>query len=158
MEGSCQVSALDRSTPKRIRGVLNVGFVNRQFSKFAVLAAFGALACNPGDQRTEQVVAGMSRDSALAVLASQMGEAATVEGSAGPDSLKNIWRRTQYLVDGQNIEVLWYSQTGERWSATDTVPAGRVIPVVLVDGKVIGVGRSAYDQVAERYKLPRNRY
>lgn len=116
-----------------------------------------AMACSPSDERTDQVLAGMSRDSALAVLASPLPGVPASAGEPG-DSLKNIWRRTQYLIDGQNVEVLWYSQDGERRTASDTVPDGRVIPVVLIDGKVVGVGRSAYDQVADRYKLPKNRY
>lgn len=111
-------------------------------------------ACAGGDERTEQVQAGMSRDSVLAAL----GSGAAPTDSAAGDSLKNVWRKTQYLMNGVNIEVIWYSPSGEKWSAADTVPEQRVIPVVLLDGKVAGVGRSAYDRVAEVYKLPPNRY
>jgi len=116
-------------------------------------------ACSePSSETTNQVQTGMSRDSALAVLAGTPGVIAPSSDSMSADSLKNVWRRTAYLVDGQYIEVLWYSEDAERWSAQDTVPKGRVIPVVLVDGKVVGVGRASYDQVAERYRLPKNRY
>ena len=138
-----------------------MGALNQRTSRRVVLASLGlfAMACFGSDERTEQVVPGMSRDSALAALRSPLGgEGATLADSMGADSLKNVWRRTQYLVDGTNIEVLWYSPSGERWTATDTVPEERVIPVVLIDSKVVGVGRSAYDRVAEAYKLPRNRY
>lgn len=118
---------------------------------FAVVA-LGLGACAGGDERTEQVVAGMSRDSAMATLNAETG------GAPGADSLKNVWRRTAYLMNGVNIEVIWYSPSGEKWTATDTVPEERVIPVVLLDGKVAGVGRSAYSRVAEAYKLPPNKY
>ena len=122
----------------------------------AAAVLMGALACAGGDERTEQVTPGMSRDSALAALRSTMpGEAGD---TAAADSLKHVWRRTAYLMNGVNIEILWYSPSGEKWKATDTVPEERVIPVVLLDGKVAGVGRSAYNKVAEEYKLPRNRY
>lgn len=132
--------------------------MKKRLHAFLALASLAAVAaCDGGDARTEQVTAGMSRDSALTVLASGADEATTA-GGAVPDSLRNVWRKTQYLVDGQMIEVLWYSASGEKWTAADTVPKGRVIPVVLVDGKVVGTGRAAYDQVAERYRLPKNKY
>lgn len=121
------------------------------------VAAFvvSAAACAGGDERTEQVVAGMSRDSALATIS--MGTPGGLE-TLGADSLRNVWRRTQYLMNGVNIEVIWYSPSGEKWMAADTVPEERVIPVVVLDGKVAGVGRSAYNKVAEAYNLPPNRY
>ena len=119
-------------------------------------AAIMLAACGGGDERTEQVQAGMSRDSVLAALAS--GADAATPAGAPSDSLKNVWRKTQYLMNGVNIEVIWDSPSGEKWTAADTVPKERVIPVVLLDGKVAGVGRSAYDRVAEVYKLPPNKY
>ena len=128
----------------------------RRLTRVAVAAlAVGAAACADGDARTEKVVAGMSRDSALAALNAEVPGAAD---AAGADSLKHVWRRTAYLMNGVNIEVLWYSPSGEKWTATDTIPKNRVIPVVLLEGKVAGVGRSAYDRVAEVYKLPPNKY
>jgi hypothetical protein len=132
--------------------------MRRRWHVVAPALALLGTACMGGDERTEQVVAGMSRDSALMVLASPTGGAGGAADSAGTDSLRNVWRRTAYLVNSVNIEVLWYSPGNERWKASDTVPSGRVIPVVLIDGKVVGVGRAAYDRVAEQYKLPPNRY
>lgn len=116
-----------------------------------------ANACAGGDERTEKVLPGMSRDSVLNTLASEMGGTPGTPAADG-DSLKNVWRKTQYLMNGVNIEVIWYSPSGEKWTAADTVPKERVIPVVLLDGKVAGVGRSAYSRVAEQYKLPPNKY
>ncbi|NUQ11070.1 MAG: hypothetical protein HUU26_01915 [Gemmatimonadaceae bacterium] len=129
----------------------------RRWPVAAAALVLGAAACAGGDERTEQVLPGMSRDSVLATLGSSV-PGATAESAMGADSLRNVWRRTQYLVDGVNIEVIWYSPSGEKRTAADTVPEERVIPVVLLDGKVAGVGRSAYDRVAETYRLPRNRY
>lgn len=122
----------------------------------AVWLLLGAVACAEGDSRSEQITEGIDRDSALAILRAPAGSEAA---PASPeDSLKNVWRRTQYLVDGKSIEVIWYSPTGEKWLATDTVPEERVIPVVVMDGKVVGVGRVAYEVAAEQYKLPKNKY
>ena len=122
---------------------------DKEFEKSFVLAADTVVAVGReeylktefagGDERTEQVLPGMSRDSVLATLGSSV-PGATAESAMGADSLRNVWRRTQYLVDGVNIEVIWYSPSGEKWTAADTVPAERVIPVVLLDGKVAGVG------------------
>jgi hypothetical protein len=98
----------------------------------------------------------MDRDSALKLLGQNLPGAA--DGNVGADTLKNIWRRTAYLMAGRRIEVLFYSPNNEKWKAADTVPEGKVIPVVIVDGKVIGVGRTVYDSVTSLYAIPKNRY
>ena len=129
--------------------------------RYAACAAFTILvACSGSDSRTEQIQPGLSRDSALAILAEPMGKgsAPASDSVSTTDSLKNVWRKTQYLVNGKNIEILWYSPGNERWRATDTIPAGRVIPVVLIDGKVVGVGRTTYEQMVTQYGLPKNKY
>jgi len=118
-----------------------------------------AAACSGSDSRTEQIQPGLSRDSALAILAEPGTKASgSARDSATKDSLTNVWRKTEYLVNGRKIEILWYSPNNERWRATDTIPQGRVIPVVLIDGKVMGVGRTTYDQVVSQYGLPKNKY
>ena len=102
---------------------------------------------------------GASRDSALAILT----EGHPVDSSRMPpkgalvpssDTLKNVWRRAEYLVEGHKIEVLYYSPNDEKWKATDTVPKEKIIPVVLVDGKVQGVGRPAIKEASKVYKIP----
>ena len=121
------------------------------------LAIALVVACGDGgDQRTAQVAPGIHRDSALKLLGRSLPGAA--DGATSADTLKNIWRRTQYLMAGRRIEVLFYSPNNEKWKATDTVPGEKVIPVVLVDGTVIGVGRTVYDSVASLYGIPKNRY
>ncbi|MEP7346827.1 MAG: hypothetical protein ABI877_16255 [Gemmatimonadaceae bacterium] len=123
----------------------------------ATLSIALVVACgNDGDQRTAQLAPGMDRDSALKLLAA--GEPGVAGGDATGDSLQNIWRRTQYLMAGRRIEILFYSKNNEKWRATDTVPEEGVIPVVLVDGKVIGVGRTVYDSVTNLYGIPKNKY
>lgn len=124
----------------------------RVLASLAAVVAFAA--CGEKDARTEQIQPGIDRDSALAIL----GSGTSGSTAAPEDSLKNVWRRTQYLVDGKSLEVIWYSPSGEKWTATDTVPEERVIPVVMVDGKVSGVGRVAYETLAAQYRLPKNKY
>jgi len=118
----------------------------------ALVAACG----DDGDKRTQQIAPGIDRDSALKVLGMALPGAAG--GTADADTLKNVWRRTQYLMAGRKIEILFYSPNNEKWKATDTVPQEKIIPVVVVDGKVVGVGRTIYDSVASLYAIPKNRY
>jgi hypothetical protein len=120
-------------------------------------------ACGDRDARTEKLEPGIGRDSALAVLSDgSVIDSARIPppGALVPasDTLKNIWRRAEYLVDGQKIEVLFYSPNDEKWKATDTIPDERVIPVVIIDGKVYGTGRNAYDDAVAKYRLPKTRY
>lgn len=124
-----------------------------------LLAACG----RDSDARTEQIEPGESRDSALLALS----DGRMVDSSRMPppgalvpssDTLKNVWRRAEYLVDGSKIEVLFYSPNDEKWKATDTVPKEKVIPVVIVDGKVYGTGRNAYVDAVNKYRLPNVEY
>jgi hypothetical protein len=62
------------------------------------------------------------------------------------------------LVDGKTIEVLWYSAGSERRTAADTVPSGKVYPIVLQEGVVIGAGSNFLDSVATARNLPRDKY
>lgn len=139
---------------------MNVSDVRRRPSLLVFAAALSVAliaACGgDSDQRTQQISPGIDRDSALKVLAMALPGAAG--GTADADTLKNIWRRSQYLMAGRKIEILFYSPNNEKWKATDTVPQDKIIPVVVVDGKVVGVGRTVYDSVASLYAIPKNRY
>ena len=130
-----KATAIRRLTPVALLGV-------------AVLYA----ACGDGDSRTRQITPGMSSESALKVLGADPAAAISA------DTLRNVWRKTSFLMDGQHIDVLYYSPNNEHWRATDTVPEDKVIPVVSIDGKVVGVGQRAYDSVSKIYRLPKNKY
>ena len=122
-----------------------------------ILSVATVAACgDSGDQRTAKIAPGVARDSAIKLLALKLPGAP--DSGVTADSFKNIWRRTHYLMAGRDIEILFYSPNNEKWKATDTVPEGKVIPVVLVGGRVIGVGRTVYDSVTSLYGIPRNRY
>lgn len=128
-------------------------FQNRRLAPLALLgvAAFFA-ACGEGDSRTKQITPGMSSESALKVLGADPGAAISA------DTLRNVWRKTSFLMDNKHIDVIYYSPNNEHWRAADTVPEDKVIPVVTVDGKVVGVGQRAYDSVSKIYKLPKNKF
>ena len=107
------------------------------------------------DARTEKILPGIARDSAMAVLHSPLDGGPP---APAPDSLTNIWNTVQYFMKGKLIEIIWYSAENEHRTASDTVPSRAVVPIVVIDGKVVGVGRAAYKEAAEEYALPRNRY
>ncbi len=112
-------------------------------------------ACDSGsDARTELIIPGISRDSAVALLQSPIAGGPPM---AAPDATTNIWRTAQYLMKGKMIEIIWYSAANERRTLADTVPNKGVIPIVVVDGKVVGTGRDAYKKAAAEYSL-RERY
>ena len=124
------------------------------FGIFSAIAVLLTSACDPGgDERSDQITPGISRDSALVLLRTPPATTAV----AG-DTMPNVWRLTAYLVGGQYIETIWYSPDNEKRTVYDTIPEGRIIPIVLADTKVVGVGRRTYDSVARARNLPRNRY
>lgn len=119
---------------------------------FTTLVLLAATGCDDGgDARTEMITPGMDRAAVMSTL--QGGE----PGSA-TDPQAFIWRSAQYIVDGKMIEVVWYSRDNERRTATDTIPRGKVLPVVLADGVAVGAGYAVFDSVAAATKIPRTKY
>jgi hypothetical protein len=126
----------------------------------ALLACVAAVACDESDlsdARTAQLRVGISRDSVLKILASaaEGGGGATASASG---EMSNVWRSEQYLTGGYTVEILWYSPTGEKRSAADTIPSGKVYPITLIEGKVVGLGRAQYETVAGQKAIVVNRY
>lgn len=121
----------------------------------SLTAAVFVAACSGGESASAQLEAGMSRDSALMVL----NQARDTSDAAAPaDTLRNIWRKSQYLVNGHMVEVVWYSSANEHRTPTDTVPSKRVTPVIFIDGKLIGAGSAVYERTVNTYRLPNNKY
>lgn len=124
-------------------------------------AALATIACGSGDYRIDQLDTGVSIDSALKVMEIKVDSSRMPPPGAlvpSSDTLKNVWRRAEYLVNGNKIEVLYYSPNDEKWKATDTVPKERVIPVIFVNGKVFGTGRAAYREAVKQFNLPDAEY
>src|SRR5262245_29757763 len=130
----------------------------KKFGRSAVagtmaVASLYAAACSGSDARTEKIVPGISRDSALAILRSPLSGGPPVSS----DSNTNVWRTAQYFMKGKNVEIIWYSPANEHWSRTDTIPKKRVIPVVVVEGMVVGAGKPAFDKAADEYLIKRTK-
>jgi hypothetical protein len=103
----------------------------------ACLAAGALSAC--GDSRIKKLTPGISRDSALKVVN---------EGAAG-DSLARVYKQETYLVDGKQLNVLFYNKDGVKQASDSTLAADAQTPIVTVNGKVTGWGWTHYDSVAK---------
>jgi len=100
----------------------------------AITASISLVAC--GDRRIRDLHVGMPRDSVLITL-----------GSAPPDTEAFIFDKDRYIVDGKQIEVLYYDPKS-RMAFVDTVPSRELTPVVLLSGKTAGWGWDYWDSVA----------
>jgi hypothetical protein len=91
------------------------------------------------DPRILQMTAGITRDSALRILGS---------GSSSGDSLANIYRREIYLIQGRNLEILFYSRDGLKEGQGAAAAESTLRPVVITGNMVAGWGWAFFDSVA----------
>jgi len=95
--------------------------------------AIGSLAimgCTKDDPRLRNLDAGISKDSALAVLGVRTGE-----------------RPATYLVKGQMIEAMMVRREGVE-GPLDSLPKTDYSPVVIINGKLAGWGWKYWDSVS----------
>ena len=119
--------------------------VRRSASVLALIAAATLVACE--DARVKSVDSvGMTRDQVL----TKLGEDAQ---GVGPDSMPNVYRRSEFLVDGKKYEILYFSDENAK-ANKDTVPYKDLTPIVLVDNKFIGKGWAFFDSVGQATKIP----
>ena len=116
---------------------MNVTIGRRAAVLVAATSVVALSAC--GDKRIDSLSTGITRDSALKVLA----------GGASSDSLANVYRQETYINNGRMINVLLYNKDGIVQATDSTVPDNKLTPVVTVDGKVSGWGWAHYDSVAK---------
>ena len=90
--------------------------VSKRFFAAALLAAV-ACAGEKEDPQLRKLTVGIPRDSALRILAA---------GSS--DSLANIYRREMYLLDGKDVEIMFYSPAGLKEGKE---PAATAVPKSL---------------------------
>lgn len=120
-------------------------FVRRGIRLGATFAAV-ALVAACEDARVKAVDTGMTRDQAISQLAKE-------SGGTGPDSMPNIYRRSEYLIDGKKYEILYFSEDNER-AGRDTVDLRELVPIFLVDNKVTGKGWDYVDSAGTALKIP----
>jgi hypothetical protein len=106
----------------------------------AALGAAGALtlfaACT--DKRVSQLDTGITRDSAVTLLA---------PGAKGRDSFPNVYTKEKYLIGGKTYEVLYFSPTDKKFGK-DTVAWKAVTPVVFVENKLVAKGWPQWDSIS----------
>lgn len=89
-----------------------------------------AMGCERGDTRLDRLTAGMSKDSALAVM------------SAAPQ------RNDPFLIKGQYIEALYFPRQGATDADADAFTDRLMSPVVVINGTLTGWGWGYWDSVA----------
>jgi len=119
--------------------------VRRSFTALALTAAaISLVACE--DKRVQQLDTGISRDSAVSVIAQE------VKGSAS-DSFPNVYSREQYLTGGKHYEVLYFAPNNEK-AGKDSVPWKNLTPLVFVENKLVAKGWTAWDSIAKATNIP----
>lgn len=99
----------------------------------AALLLFSACS-SKSDARLENLSAGITKDSALAIMGVAKAE-----------------RVDPFLIDGQYIEAMYFPLPGETDSASRT--DRNMSPVIVVDGKLAGWGWKQWDSIAEAHKI-----
>ena len=107
-------------------------------------AVLGLAACE--DKRVKELNAGITRDSAVTVLAQQ------IKGG-GSDAFPNVYKRAHYLINGKQYEVLYFSPNNEK-EGKDSVRAKKLTPLVFVDNQLIAKGWSAWDSISKANNIP----
>ncbi|MES2525392.1 MAG: hypothetical protein V4617_22060 [Gemmatimonadota bacterium] len=124
----------------------------RRFLPLA-LAASALLLAACGDKEVgssllKPVHEGMPKDS----LAGIIGNGPLTAQFADSARLERGFRRSVYIVDGKQYEVLYYREAPG--NVAESVLQAVETPVVLSDGKVLGWGWKFYNEAMEKYNLP----
>jgi hypothetical protein len=99
------------------------------------------LACKAEDPRVKAVESGATRDDAIKAI---VGDAPV----NARDTFPHIHRRSLYLINKKEMEVLWFTPT-DQMPGKDTLPFRELTPIVLYDGQVIGKGWDFWDSTAK---------
>lgn len=112
----------------------------------ALAAAMLAAACGP-DKRVQALNTGITRDSVLSVISHDL------KPGTPPDSFPNVYKRSRYLINGRNYEVLYFTPNDEK-QGKDSVATKKLTPLVLVENKLVGKGWGVWDSVSKANKIP----
>jgi hypothetical protein len=104
-------------------------------------ATLAVAACT--DKRVKQLNTGITRDSALSVIAQNLPP------NSGPDSLPNVYRRARYIIEGKQMEVLYFTSNNEKEGGPDTIPVRKLTPLVFLNNVLIGKDWAAWDSIAK---------
>lgn len=119
--------------------------VKRRTATLTVMAAAVTLvACQ--DKRISQLTVGITRDSAVSVLAQE------IKGG-GSDSFPNVYDRERFIAGGKSLEVLYFTPNNEK-KGRDTVSYSTLTPIVFVDNLLAAKGWSAWDSISKANNIP----
>lgn len=126
---------------------MNASVVRRsRWTLGTLLATVALVACE--DKAVKEVNKGMTRDSVMSAMAKN---ATPVKGAV--DSMPGVFKRSEYLIDAQRYEVLYFSPDGKR-IGKDSARVSELTPIVLINGRVVGKGWDYWDSVATARKIP----
>jgi hypothetical protein len=119
--------------------------VRRRASVLVGLGTLAALVACGEDKRTKELSQGITRDSAMSVIAQE------IKGG-GSDSFPNVYARDRYLIAGKNYEVLYFSPENQKLGK-DSVPWRQLTPIVFVDNKLVVKGWPSWDSITKANKM-----
>jgi len=117
----------------------------RMFALLGAVSLVTLAACE--DKRVKALDTGITRDSAVSVLAKELSP------GAPPDSFPNVYMRERFLVAGKPLEVLYFTPNNEKVSK-DTLPMKQLTPIVFLDNRLLGKGWKVWDSVAQANHIP----
>jgi len=118
----------------------------------SAVAGVVMVACE--DARVKQLDTGITRDSAVSVIAQGL------KPGAPSDSFPNVYTRERFLVKGQNLEVLYFTPENDKLTVkngvkmSDTINFKRLTPLVFRDNRLIGRGWDYWDSVSKANEIP----
>jgi hypothetical protein len=110
----------------------------------ALLSLLCLGACE--DKRVSQLDTGITRDSAVSVLATKIN-------GGGHDSLPNVYTQDRYRINGKTYDVLYFTPNNEK-ASKDSVPWGKLTPLVFVDNKLVAKKWSEWDSISKANNIP----
>ena len=120
-------------------------FVRRKAAQIGAACALVLLvACE--DKRISQLDTGITRDSAVSVLAQKIS-------GGGSDSFPNVYTRSRYLIAGKNYEVLFFAPHNEK-KGKDSVAWKSLTPLVFLENRMVAKGWPAWDSISTANRIP----
>ena len=121
--------------------------VSRRMMLPCVLAGAAVLgACE--DKRVKAVDTGITRDSAVSIIAHDL------PANAKSDSFPNVYYRDRYLIGGKNYEVLYFTPNNDKASVAKDTNWSKLTPIVLINNKTVGTGWKVWDSISTANKIP----
>ncbi len=136
----------------------------RLFTLGALGVAVVLTAC--GDKRMKELNLGVTRDSAMSVLATNLK-------GGGHDAWPNVFTREAYIVGGKYYDVLYYTpdntkldtaaMTRRRVAAAaavgappvdDSISWNKYTPLVFFENKLIAKGWTSWDSISKSINVP----